>query len=166
MGIVAELKHGAEEIWDSAAEGWRRLSQQTAGALTRFKAGSRSSESSAFRDDRDLSVSGWALLASDVFEDDKKIVVRIEVPGMEKNDFDIEMHDDVLVVRGEKHLESESGEGRYRVLQCAYGSFSRAIRLPTSIAFDQAKATYDKGVLKIELPKTKGSVKQNRIKVN
>src|ERR1019366_7744589 len=105
-------------------EGWRRLSHQTAGALTRFKPGSKSSETLAVSDDRDLSISGWALLAGDVFEDDKKVVVRIEVPGMEKNDFDIELQDGILNVRGEKHLESECSEGRYRILQCAYGSFS------------------------------------------
>jgi HSP20 family protein len=164
MGIVAELKHGAEEFWDSAAEGWRRLSQQTAGALTRFKPG-RKSSAAAGDDAQGLSIAGWALLAGDVFEDDKRLVVRIEVPGMEKSDFDIEMQDDMLIVRGEKHLESESGEGRYRVLQCAYGSFSRTIRLPARIDFDQAKASYDKGVLKIELPKAKPGEKENRVTV-
>jgi HSP20 family protein len=93
------------------------------------------------------------MLGGDVFEDDRRLVVRIEIPGMSKRDFDIEVLDDVLVVRGEKRFESESGEGRWRVLQCAYGSFLRSVPLPAKVRSDQAKATYQDGVLRIELPK-------------
>jgi HSP20 family protein len=153
MGIAAELKQGAEEMWESAAEGWRRLSHQAAGALTRFRSGAKSSGSATSNGDRDLPSPGWGFLAGDVFEDGAKIVVRLEVPGMKKGDFDIEVHDDALVVRGEKHFESESSEGRYHVLQCAYGSFNRTILLPAPIINNEVKANYENGVLKIELPK-------------
>jgi HSP20 family protein len=54
---------------------------------------------------------------------------------------------------GEKRFERESSEGRYRVLQCAYGSFRRIVPLPTPVLTDQAKANYRNGVLRIELPK-------------
>ena len=153
MRILDELKQDVEELWESATEGWRRLRHQAAGALTRFKPGAKSATALDIRNDFDLPSPGWGLLVGDVFEDGQKIVVRLEVPGMEKDDFDIEARDDVLIVRGEKRFESESGDGRYRVLQCAYGSFSRTIPLPATILVDQASASYRNGVLKVELTK-------------
>jgi HSP20 family protein len=60
---------------------------------------------------------------------------------------------DALVVRGEKRFEREESEGRWRVLQCAYGSFRRVVPLPAPVLADRAKASYRNGVLKIELPK-------------
>jgi HSP20 family protein len=88
-----------------------------------------------------------------VFEDDKRLVVRLEAPGMAKSDFDIQVQDGALVVRGEKRFERESTEGRWRVLQCAYGSFLRTVPLPTPVKGDQARASYRNGVLRVELPK-------------
>ena len=96
---------------------------------------------------------GWAVLGGDVFEDDKQVVIRLEIPGMDKEDLDIEVQGDVVVVRGEKRFQRESSEGRYHVLQCAYGSFRRTVPLPTPVLSDKAKANYRNGVLRIELPK-------------
>lgn len=167
MRILEELKQDVEELWESATEGWRRLRHQAAGALTRFRPGDKSSATVNIRNDFDLPSPNWALLAGDVFEDSKKIVVRLEVPGMEKTDFDIEVRNDALMVRGEKRFESESGDGRYRVLQCAYGSFSRTIPLPAPILADQGSATYHNGVLKIELLKAEPTKsKETQIKVS
>jgi HSP20 family protein len=59
----------------------------------------------------------------------------------------------VLVVRGEKRSENGSSEGRWRVLQCAYGSFLRSVPLPAKVRGEQANATCRDGVLRIELPK-------------
>lgn len=168
MRILEDLKQDVEDLWDSATEGWRRLRHQAAGALTRFRPGAKS-PAPDIRNDFNLPPPGWALLAGDVFEDSKKIVVRLEVPGMDKSDFDIEARDDVLIVRGEKRFESESesGDGRYRVLQCAYGSFSRTIPLPATIIVDQANATYLNGVLKVELTKAEPTkTREVQIKVS
>ena len=60
---------------------------------------------------------------------------------------------DSLVVRGEKRFERESGEGRWRVVQCAYGSFHRSVPLPAAVKADEARASYRNGVLRVELPK-------------
>jgi HSP20 family protein len=100
---------------------------------------------------------GWGLLAGEVFEDDHKIVVRIEVPGLERGDFDLEVRDDLLIVRGEKRFQRESRAGGYRLMECAYGSFHRAIPLSAPVQPDQAKARYRNGVLRIELPKAEGA---------
>jgi HSP20 family protein len=154
MSEISELRHGVEEMWGSLTHGWQRLRERAAGAFTRFRPGRRSP---ARGPEETLPSVGWALLAGDVYEDARKIVVRLEIPGMEKTDFEIDVHDDLLWVRGEKRLERESTEGAYRVLQCAYGSFERSIPLPTGVIVDQAAASYRNGVLRIELPKSEST---------
>jgi HSP20 family protein len=96
---------------------------------------------------------GWSMLGGDLFEDDKRVVVRVEVPGMEKDELNVEVQDDRVLIHGEKRFEREDTEGRYRLLQCAYGNFRRVVVLPAAVLPDQAKATYKNGVLRLELPK-------------
>lgn len=149
------VKESVESLWNSLAEGWQHLRQSAATALTHFKPGSDSAVPSAKEVD-DLSylpTRGWAMLGGDVFEDDKRLVVRLEVPGMEKQDFAIEVFDGRLVVTGEKRFQRESSEGRWQIVQCAYGSFRREIPLTARVALDEARATYSNGVLRIELRK-------------
>lgn len=161
MHVIDGLKEGLGETWESMAEGWRHLRQRAAGALTRFRPGEKHPAPSA---GLALPSPGWALLAGDVFEDDKKLSVRLEVPGMEKEDLNIEVCDDALIVRGEKRIEQESEAGRYRVLQCANGSFDRVVPLPVLVLADQAKASYRNGVLKIDLPKAQPG-KSNKVEI-
>jgi HSP20 family protein len=97
------------------------------------------------------------LLASDVYEDEDRIIVWLEAPGLEKGDFNISVIGDTLVVRGDKRFEREYGSGSYQAMECAYGSFERAIPLWTEVDVGKAKATYKKGVLRVELPKTMAS---------
>ena len=154
MRVLDELKQGIEEAWESVAEGWQRLRQQAAGAVTRFKSGEHETLPAGGRADPSQRVGRWAVLAGDVYEDENKILVRLEVPGLDKDDLHIEVRDDVLTVGGEKRFQRELNEGHYRLLQCAYGSFSRQIRLPARVkAGGEAKATYKDGVLRIELQK-------------
>lgn len=61
--------------------------------------------------------------------------------------------DGALVARGEKRFERESTEGRWRVQQCAYGSFLRTVPLPAAVKGEEARASYRNGVMKVELPK-------------
>lgn len=158
MNKMTEWKQGLGEVWHSVADGWRQLRERATGALTRFTP-VRASAPANPAGEPELGEPGhfpaatWALLAGDVFEDDDKVVVRLEAPGLEKDDFDLEVRSDALVVRGEKRFEGERTEGRFRVRQCAYGSFHRAIPLPVPVQADRAHATYRNGVLRIELPK-------------
>ena len=154
-----DLKHGFGNIWDSMTEGWQRLREGAVGALTRFRPGERSAMPARSEVDDSFywPSHGWSLLGGDLFEDDQRLLVRLEIPGMDKADFDIEVQDDLLVVLGEKRFESESTQGRYRLLQCAYGSFRRVVPLPTQVLADQARASYRDGVLRIELPKAEKS---------
>ncbi|OYY95019.1 MAG: heat-shock protein Hsp20 [Hydrogenophilales bacterium 28-61-23] len=149
------LKENVGSLWDNVAEGWRHLWQSAAGALTRFKPGEQTNLPAATEVDDDfyLPSRGWSMLGGDLFEDAGRLVVRLEVPGMDKDDIDIEIRDDALVITGEKRFERESTEGRWRVMQCAYGSFRRVIPLPMAVRADAAKAAYKNGVLRVELPK-------------
>jgi HSP20 family protein len=155
MMKLEEIKQGFSSFWDSVAEGWHRLRESAASAMTGFKPGADAGlpAKGVVDDEFYLPSQGWSMLGGDVFEDDKRVVVRLEVPGMDKKDLDVEVQGDALVVRGEKRFERETSEGRYRVLQCAYGNFRRVVPLPTPVLTDKAKAEYKNGVLRIELPK-------------
>lgn len=151
-----DVKENLSSMWTNVAEGWRHLWQSAAGALTRFKPGEKSQLPASREVDSDfyLPTQGWAMLGSDLFEDEHQLVVRLELPGMEKEDIDVEVLDDALVVSGEKRFEREGSEGRWRVMQCAYGRFRRVVPLPVPVEADKARARYRNGVLRIELPKS------------
>jgi HSP20 family protein len=162
---LPDLRHGVGTVWSSVTEGWERLRQSAAGALTRYKPGEKSNlpAQGDVDDAAWLPGMGWAMVSGDVFEDDQRVVVRLEAPGMSKSDFELQVQGDQLVVRGDKRFERESSDGRWHLLQCAYGSFQRSVPLPAPVLADQARASYRDGVLRVELPKErpgKASVRQ------
>ena len=154
---LEDIRQGVGTLWETMAEGWERLRQTTAGALTRYRPAEKASlpAPDEVDDASYMPSASWAMLGGDVFEDDKRILVRLEAPGMSKGDFDIQVLGDALVVRGEKRFERENTAGRWRVLQCAYGSFLRTVPLPAAVHDEQSRATYRNGVLKVELTKLK-----------
>ena len=154
MSTLQQLRHEVSNAWERVVEGWEHLYRRAAGALTRFTTGGRQDEPKD-ADRRELAIrsSGWGLLAAEVFDDDDRVVVRLEAPGLNKEDLDLEVVDDYLVVRGEKQIARERTQGRYHVSECAYGRFERAIPLPDAVETGKASATYGKGVLRVELPK-------------
>ncbi len=143
---------GAHGALDALIDGWQRLYRRAAGSITRYTPGRKAREGGEGGALAERNA-GWGILASEVFEDDEKLVIRVEAPGLDKSDIDIEITDGQLYVRGEKHHEEERREGRYHVTECAYGRFERIIPLPAEVDEDKARAWYDKGVLRIELPK-------------
>jgi HSP20 family protein len=160
------IKEGLSSFWDSVAEGWQHLRRSASGAITGFKPSAQTNlPAKGDIDDAFYMPSmGWSMLGGDLFEDEQRVVVRLEVPGMDKNDLDIEVEGDALIVRGEKRFERENSEGRYRVLQCAYGSFRRVVPLPVTVVADKAQASYRNGVLRVELPKAE-QVKPRKLTV-
>jgi HSP20 family protein len=165
---LESLRESFGSLWDNLAEGRQHLTRSASGALTRFKPGDGANLPSAseIEDSFYLPTHGWAMLGGDVFEDEQRVVVRLEVPGMDKQDINLEVLDDTLVVSGEKRFERESSEGHWRVMQCAYGSFRRVVPLPAQVLSEQAKAAYKNGVLRVELPKaTPGKPTSYTIKV-
>jgi HSP20 family protein len=166
MSTLHQLREGLNEAWDTLVDGWQRLYRRAAGAITRFTPGRKAGDSGT-EGKRDIAIRsvGWGVLAAEVFDDDDKIVVRLEAPGLEKEDFDLQVMNGYLVVRGEKQIERERSEGHFYVTECAYGSFERAIPLPDEVQAEKAHASYKNGVLRVEFPRSRPAHRR-KISVN
>ena len=114
--------------------------------------------------DQSLTASTFAP-AVDVYEDEHNVTLKIEVPGIDEKDIDVRIENNTLTVHGERKIEKEEKEENYRRVERQYGSFTRTFTLPTTVDTENVSATYDKGVLKITLPK-KAEAKPKQIKVN
>ena len=101
----------------------------------------------------------------DVYEDEHNITLKIEVPGIDEKDIDIQLENNTLTVHGERKIEKDEKEENYRRVERQYGSFTRTFTLPPTVDGEKVSANYDKGVLKITLPK-KAEAKPKQIKVN
>jgi HSP20 family protein len=113
--------------------------------------------------DESLSTSTFAP-AVDVYEDEHKVTLKIEVPGIDEKDIDVRVENQTLTVHGERKIENEEKEENYRRVERQYGSFTRTFTLPQTVDTENVSATYDKGVLKIALPK-KAEAKPKQIKI-
>jgi HSP20 family protein len=89
----------------------------------------------------------------DVYEDEQGISLKMEVPGIEEKDIDVRLENNLLTVRGERKLESETKEENYHRIERRYGSFTRSFTLPNTVNPEEVKAGYSKGVLTIKLGK-------------
>lgn len=152
MSTLSQIREGLSRAWDSITEGWRELREMAAEALTRFHPTPSDDPDHALPQRRSVR---WGVLAAEVADDSEHVVVKLEVPGMQAEDFDLEVVGDVLVVRGEKRVSWDNRVGDFYVSERAYGRFERAVQLPASVDEEQAKARYDAGVLTIRLPKIK-----------
>lgn len=152
---IEDFRLGLQTAREGLVSGWRHLMQSASSALTRFRPSARTRlpYPAKVTDDRFVSTVGWSMLGSDVFENEDRVVVRLELPGLEREDLDVEVEDDRLVVSGEKRFLEEQGEGAWRLVQCAYGSFTRVVPLPVPVRSAGAKASYHDGVLRVEMPK-------------
>lgn len=164
MSTMNQLREGLSTAWDTVIEGWRELRELAGDALTRFQPKASRGEVETAEDRIVTRASRWGLLAAEVVDNDTKVQVMLEAPGLEADDFDIEVRDDVLVVRGEKKLAREETKGHYHVMERAYGRFERAIRLPASVDDEGAEAKYRNGVLTVSMPKSR-SARSRRITV-
>lgn len=148
-----KIGHGIEHAWDTFSEGWREMFRRSGQALTHFSHDGRDERPG---DHPLASFPHWSLLAGEVEETDREIVVRLELPGMRKEDCEIAIDGNALYVSGEKHAERSSHDSRYHVMERAYGSFRRTIALPRNVVADKATARYSNGVMTIHLPKENG----------
>jgi HSP20 family protein len=103
--------------------------------------------------------------AVDIYEDEHKVVLKLEVPGMKQEDFDIRVENNTLTVRGERKFEKEEKEENFHRIERRYGSFYRAFTVPNTVNTENVAASYDAGVLKIELEK-RAEAKPKQIKVS
>jgi HSP20 family protein len=119
---------------------------------------------SPYRSDEGLSTPSWAP-AVDIYETDKEIVMKAELPEMQEKDIEIKVEDNILILSGERRMEKEVKEENYHRIERAYGSFNRSFTLPRTVDRDNIKASYKDGVLKVLLPK-KEEVKPKQIKID
>jgi HSP20 family protein len=91
--------------------------------------------------------------AMDLVETDEDLVLRADLPGLSRDDVQIEIKDSALTVSGERHAEhEEKTEGYYRV-ERSFGSFSRSLTLPDGVDADAVQADFSDGVLEVRIPK-------------
>ena len=100
----------------------------------------------------------------DIYEDNDKIIVEAEIPGLSKEDIKINVADNILTIRAEKKKEEKIKEKDVIYEEIAYGIYEREIELPQTVDTDKIDAVYENGVLKIILPK-KEEVKPREVKV-
>ena len=143
--------------WENLSDGWRELLSRSGDSLTHFAHGKGVEEAAAGAPSTPLAnFPRWSLLAGEVEETGKDVVVRVEVPGMDKEDCRITIEGNMLYLSGEKRFERETHDSTYHVMERAYGAFQRSIPLPRNVDIDKAEASYKNGVLTVRLPKSGG----------
>lgn len=96
--------------------------------------------------------SGWHPPV-DIYETDEHIILKAELPGIKKKDIEIEINDDILVLKGESRFEKNVQEENYHRMERSYGPFQRIFTLPYIVDKDNINAKYNHGVLEITLQK-------------
>ena len=97
-------------------------------------------------------LSNWAP-AVDIYETDKEIVLKADLPGVNPADVDVRVQNNILTVHGERRLEKEVQEDNYHRVERAYGTFTRTFTLPNTVNAEKIAAGYENGVLRIAMPK-------------
>ncbi|MBW2643466.1 MAG: Hsp20/alpha crystallin family protein [Deltaproteobacteria bacterium] len=96
----------------------------------------------------------------DILETKDNFVVKAELPGLEAKDVNVSISGDILTVKGEKKAEEEEKDEHYHRIERYSGSFQRVFQLPSGVKADKIEATFDKGVLKVTLPKVEEAKKK------
>jgi HSP20 family protein len=89
----------------------------------------------------------------DIYEDKDALIVRVELPGMQKADIDVSLHDGGLSISGERKSQQQSEDTEVYRSERFFGRFQRSVTLPTLVAADKVKAEYTDGILSVTLPK-------------
>ena len=89
----------------------------------------------------------------DIYETDTALVMKAELPGFSKDDIQIELKENALVIKGERKREDEVKEGSFHRTERVYGAFQRSFLLPTIVDQGKVQAVYKDGVLELRLPK-------------
>jgi len=100
----------------------------------------------------------------DLYEENNEVVVKAELPGMGKDDIQIEFTDYQLCIKGEKKRDAGLKKENYYFSECSYGPFSRVLDLPTDLQIEKARRIFENGILKIRLPKAE-EIKKATVKI-
>ena len=100
------------------------------------------------------------LPTTDVSETKDSFLVKAELPGLETKDIEVSVSGDFLVIKGEKKQEKEEKDEQHHAVERYYGSFQRSYRIPPNVNIEKIDAAFEKGVLKVTLPKTEEAKKK------
>ncbi len=114
-------------------------------------------------DEEGLAASTW-VPAVDIFETADSIVMKAELPGVSRENIDIQVRDNTLTLKGERKFEREVKDENYLRIERSYGAFHRAFGLATVIQQDKIKAVFKDGVLEVTMPKAE-EAKPKQVKV-
>jgi HSP20 family protein len=114
---------------------------------------------------------GWNELdqiraSADMFDEGENVVLRVELPGIKKEEIEVTVTADLVTISGEKKKEEKVKKKDYYRLECSSGAFTQSFRLPVGVISDKAKAKFEDGVLSVQIPKTeqaKKKVKQVKV---
>ncbi len=118
---------------------------------------------STWRTDEPAATTSWSP-SVDIFETEGEIVVKAELPGIDRKDIQLNLENNVLSLRGERKFQKETKDDNYHRIERSYGVFSRAFSIPATVDEERIRADYKDGVLKIVLPK-KDQAKPKQIKI-
>ena len=107
------------------------------------------------------SVKSW-IPAVDVNETKTEFLLSADMPGLNKKDVSIDIHDGVITIKGERTIDNEKSTDDYRIRERQLGSFNRSFRLPDNVHEDKVAAKFKNGVLTVTLPKTKEVIPEGR----
>lgn len=89
----------------------------------------------------------------DIFEDQERLVLEADLPGLNREDFDISVENNVITLKGERKFEKKVEGDNYHRVERSYGSFSRSFTLPQTVTAEGATAEFENGILRVSLPK-------------
>ena len=101
----------------------------------------------------------------DIYEDANNVIVKAEIPGMKKEDIEVNITENTITISGQKKAEEKVERQDYYRLERSFGSFSRKLRLPVETLTDKAMATFKDGVLEVKIPKA-ATVKAKKITID
>jgi HSP20 family protein len=118
---------------------------------------------SRFFDNEGAAAQAWTP-AVDIYETDRDLTLKAELPGVDPKDVEARVEDGTLYLKGERKLEKETKEKNYHRVERAYGSFMRSFELPSSVDADKVSAEFKDGVLTLTMPK-KEEAKPKTVKI-
>jgi HSP20 family protein len=114
-------------------------------------------------DDEGIARGSWQP-SVDIYENKDHIVLEAELPGMNREEFELSIENNVITLRGERRFEKRDDTDNYHRVERAYGSFTRSFTLPNNVSAEGANAEYRNGVLRVTIPK-RAETKARRIEV-
>ena len=102
---------------------------------------------------RDEMTGGAWIPSVDIYEDQNRLVLEADLPGIKRDDFEISVENNVITLRGERKFEKKVEGDNYHRVERSYGNFTRSFTLPQSVTAEGASAEFENGILRVSLPK-------------